>query len=160
MSKSIIYKKRRAFSLVEIVVSVLISATVAMASFMIFTSTATSQRKANKKEIASLAIKMVQEQLKLYVTSDISAWYPHKPNASWRLCNHTGQCDTYNGWALQAGSHNITSFLSVSPFVDMLCNGNISNCSFTYTVTDRDCGFGTGTTACKDVIFNLTYPDN
>ena len=155
-----IVKKRKAFSLVEIVVSVLISATVAMASFMIFTSTATSQRKANKKELASLAIKMVQEELKLYVTSDLSAWYPYKPNSSWRLCNHTGQCDSYNGWALQAGNHNITSFLSVEPFLTGLCNGNISNCSFTYTVVDRNCGFGLGVNACKDVTFNLTYPDD
>lgn len=158
MSKFI--KKRRAFSLVEIVISVLISATVAMASFMIFTSTATSQRKSNRKEIASLAIKMVQEQLKLYVTSDTSASFPYKPNAQWRLCNHLGQCDSYNGWALQQGNHNITSFLAADPFLSALCKGNISNCSFTYTVTDRNCGFGTGTAACKDVVFNLTYPDD
>lgn len=158
MSKFV--KKRKAFSLVEIVVSVLISATVAMASFMIFTSTATSQRKANKKELASLAIKMIQEELKLYVTSDTSAWYPYKPNAQWRLCNHTGQCDTYNGWALQSGNHNVTSFLGISPFLDGLCNGNLANCSFTYNVTDRNCGFGTGLNACKDVVFTLTYPDN
>lgn len=150
-------KKRKAFSLVEIVVSVLISATVAMASFMIFTSTATSQKKANKKEIASLAIKMVQEQLKLYVTSDLN--WPFRPSSNWRLCNHQGQCDTYNGWALQAGDHNITSFLATEPFLSGLCNGNISNCSFTYRVFDRNCGFGIGQNACKDVVFTLIYPD-
>lgn len=155
MSKVI--KKRESFTLVEIVVSVLISAMVAMASFMIFTSTATSQKKANKKELASLAIKMVQEQLKVYITSDL-LWSPN-PNSQWRLCNHTGQCDSYPGWALQQGNHDITSFLSVPPFIDGLCNGDITKCKFTYKVMDRDCGFGSGVNACKEVVFNLTYPD-
>ncbi len=152
-------KKRKAFSLVEIVVSVLISATVAMASFMIFTSTAASQKKASKKELVSLAIKMVQEQLKVYVSADTTSWFPYRPNSQWRLCNHLGQCDSYNGWALQAGSHNITSFLNSEPFLSGICRGNISNCSFTYTVTDSNCGFGLGNAACKSVVFNLTYPD-
>ncbi len=154
---SVIIKKRKGFSLVEIVVSVLISATVAMASFMIFTSTATSQKKASKKELASLAIKMVQEQLKVYVTSDTGFIY--RPHPQWRLCNSLGQCDNYAGWALQQGVHNVTSFLSSEPFFTGLCNRDLSRCSFTYTVSDIDCGWGLGTAACKSVTFNLSYPD-
>lgn len=156
MSSSIVMKKRKGFTLVEIIVSILISAMVAMSSFSIFTSTMTSQKKADKREISALAIRMVQEQLKSYVTAD-TAWTP-SPNASWRLCNHLGVCDTYAGWALQAGAHNITNFLNTEPFLTKLCNGNIVNCSFTYTVTDLDCGFGTGVNACKQVQFSLTYP--
>jgi prepilin-type N-terminal cleavage/methylation domain-containing protein len=150
-------KKRNAFTLVEIVVSILISAMVAMATFSIFTSTMTAQKKGDKKEIAALAIRMVQEQLKGYVTSDTN--WSYRPNASWRLCNHLGVCDSYTGWALQSGvTHNITNFLNTEPFFTKLCDKNISNCSFTYTIIDQNCGFGTGLNACKQVNFNLVYP--
>ena len=159
MSKNI--KKRKGFTLVEIVVAVLISAMVAMATFSIFTSSAVGHKRANKKELAALAIRMVSEQLKNYVTSDNSQFLPQRPNNSWRLCNHLNQCDTYNGWALQSGTHHdITSFLSTEPFLTELCKGNLSNCSFRYVVTNFDCGFGNSeTTACKQVSFNLSYPD-
>ena len=152
--------KRKGFTLVEIVIAILISAMVAMATFSIFTSTAVGHKRSTKKELASLAIRMVSEQLKAYVTSDNSNFLPQRPNNNWRLCNHLNQCDTYNGWALQSGTHNITSFLNTDPFLRELCNGNISNCSFTYTVTNFNCGFGISeTTACKQVVFNLNYPD-
>ncbi len=154
-------KKRKAFTLVEIVIAVLISAMVAMASFSIFTSTMVSQKRSNKRELAAVVLRMVQESLKAYVTSDTDTIkWPYYPSANWRFCNHAGMCDTYNGWALQSGvSHNITSFLNTEPFLSQLCNGNISNCSFSYTVTDTNCGFGTGPGACKTVQFNLSYPD-
>lgn len=159
MSKNI--KKRKGFTLVEIVVAVLISAMVAMATFSIFTSSAVGHKRATKKELAALAIRMVSEQLKNYVTSDNSQFLPQRPNNSWRLCNHLNQCDTYNGWALQSGTHHdITSFLSTEPFLTELCKGNLSNCSFRYVVFNFDCGFGNSeTTACKQVSFNLSYPD-
>jgi len=153
-------KKRKGFTLVEIVVAVLISAMVAMATFSIFTSSAVGHKRSTKKEVAALAIRMVSEQLKDYVTSDNSTFLPQRPNNSWRLCNHLGQCDTYTGWALQSGTHDITSFLNTEPFLTELCKGNLSNCSFRYVVSNFDCGFGNSeTTACKQVSFNLSYPD-
>ena len=149
--------------MVEVVVSVLITAIVAMATFSIFTSSMVSQKKSDKREIAGLAIKLVQENLKNYVTSDTSNSTVVGPN-NWRFCINFidigNQCDTYTGWALQSGvTHNITNILQSEPFLTKLCNRNIANCSFTYTITDSDCGFGWGTNACKQVSFNLTYPD-
>lgn len=152
-------KKRSAFTLVEILVSILISALVAMAGFSIFTSSVAAHKKSDKRELAGLAIKMVQEELKNYVTSDISNTLITGPNARWSLCNHLGACDTFAGWALQEGNHNITGFLNTEPFLSKLCDGNIANCSFTYTVTDINCGFGLGTNACKRVQFSLNYPN-
>lgn len=152
-------KNRNAFTLVEILVSILISALVAMASFSIFTSSVTAHKKSDKKELAGLAIKMVQEELKNYVTSDTSNAVISGPNVSWRLCNHLGICDNFSGWALQQGNHTITNFLNTEPFLSKLCDGNVANCSFTYTVTDINCGFGTGVNACKRVQFTLNYPN-
>jgi type II secretory pathway pseudopilin PulG len=153
-------RKRKAIALVEVVIAILISAMVCMATFSIFTSATAGRKKSTKRELASLAIRMVSEQLKMYVTSDNSTFLPYRPNNSWRLCNHLGYCDTYTGWALQSGTHNITSFLNTEPFLSGLCNKNLSNCSFTYTVANFNCGFGTTeTTACKQVSFYLNYPN-
>ncbi|MEF3280173.1 MAG: type II secretion system GspH family protein [Elusimicrobiota bacterium] len=153
-------KKRKGFTLVEVVVSILISALVAMASFSIFTSSAVSERKSDKREIAGLAIKMAQETLKNYVTSDTSLTTPLAPSGGWRLRDHQGNLDSYAGWALQSGVvHNITNFLNREPFLTKLCNGNIANCSFTYTVSNINQGFGDGETQVgKQVVFTLTYP--
>ena len=157
MSKNI--KKRKGFTLVEIVVAVLISAMVAMATFSIFTSSAVGHKRANKKELAALAIRMVSEQLKNYVTSDNSQFLPHRPHPLWKLCKSPDQCDN-NGWALQRGPHDVTFFLDTEPFLTELCEGNLSNCRFTYVVENFPCGFGdSDTTSCKEVKFNLSYPD-
>lgn len=151
------FKKRKSTTLVEILVTTVIVAMVSMSAFSVFTTSFTAQKKSDKKEISSLAIKMVREKLKNYVTADLN--WTYRPDTSWRLCIN-GQCDSYTGWALQQGTHNITQIINTEPFLSKLCNGNISNCSFTYTVTDIDCGMGTGLRACKRVVFNLTYPDN
>jgi type II secretory pathway pseudopilin PulG len=156
-------KKRKGLTLVEVVVSVLITAMVTMATFSIFTSSMVSQKKSDKREISGLAIKMVQEALKNYVTSDTSGSLISAPQGTWQFCINFvdvgNQCDTYTGWALQAGNHNITNILQSEPFKTKLCNGSVSNCSFTYTITDSDCGFGWGLNACKQVSFTLNYPD-
>jgi type II secretory pathway pseudopilin PulG len=155
-------KKRKGVTLVEVVVAVLITSMVTMATFSIFTSSMVSQKKSDKREISGLAIKLVKENLKNYVTSDTSNSLIWGPYSSWRFrmdfVDVGAQYDSYGGWALQSGvTHNITAILQSEPFFTRLCNKNIANCTFTYIVGDQNCGFAGG--VCKHVYFNLIYPD-
>jgi type II secretory pathway pseudopilin PulG len=149
-------KNRKAITLVEVLVSTVIVAMVTFSSFSVFTTSFSSQKKSDKKEVATLAMKMVREKLKNFVTADKN--WSLRPNSNWRLCIGS-RCDAYNGWALEAGTHDIIQLINTEPFITKLCDGNISNCSFSYTVSDIDCGLGTGQNACKNVVFNLKYPN-
>lgn len=155
-------RSRKGTTLIEVTTAILIAAMTSMAVFSVVTSSNVSHARADKKELAAAAIRMAQDRLKSYVTSDISNSFIVGPN-NWRLPG-----DMNGNWALSAvgGSHDISSWLNNNSHFDRLCRNSsgVSVCSLTYRVTNSDCGYGNGsaphfTYACKTVDFTLTYPD-
>lgn len=142
-------KNRKGIVMVEVVVAIVVAAITSMAIFSVVLSAVISQRKADKREAAAMLIQKTAEKLKSYVTATTSFPDSFKiPDTSWRLPG-----DSYNGWALAGSANGITHDVS-SLLPDSLSGG-----SFTYTVYNEDCGFGTGDyVSCKRVVFSLTIP--
>lgn len=143
--------KKKGQTLVEVAVATIIAATTAMAVFSVILSSFASQQKADKREAAGFILKQAQETLKSYVSA-VPGDVNYSPNAGGHWPD-----DSFGGWALAQGNHNITSLLSNTCLADTPLPAPVP--SFTYTVADTDCGFGTGATACKTVQFTLVYQD-
>ncbi len=139
--------KRPGQTLIEVVIATLIGAMTTIAVFSVILSSFVSQKKADKKEIAAMVLKQAQQTLQTFVSADPNTqilpgvYLAPNPGGRWLDA----------GWALAAGSHNISSLMPAD-----LC---ATTCSFVYVVTDRNCGFGIGTNACKAVKFDMTYAD-
>ncbi len=153
-------KKRSGTTLIEVTVAILIAAMTSISVFSVVTSSNVSHARADKRELAAAAVRMAQDRLKAYVTSDTSNAFIVGPN-NWRLPG-----DTSGNWALRGGNHDISSWLNNNSHFDRLCRNasGVASCSFTYRVTNVDCGFGNGsvpdfTYSCKTVDFTLIYPD-
>ena len=140
-------QKKKGQTLIEVAVATVIAATTTMAVFSVLLSSFASQRKADKREAAGFIIKQAQETLKSYVTA-VPAEADFSPNAGGKWA-----ADSSGAWALAAGNHDITSLLTGTHLADA------APFSMTYTVTDSNCGFGTGNTACKTIQFTLIYQD-
>ncbi|GAB4031969.1 MAG: hypothetical protein Fur0012_09940 [Elusimicrobiota bacterium] len=150
-------KRRNGTTLIEVTAAILIAAMTSMAVFSVITSSTVSHVKSDKKEFSAAAVRMAQDRLKAYVTSDLTNTVISGPTANWHING-----DTNAGWALAAGNHNISSWLNNDTNFDKLCKNSagVSSCQFTYRVTDRNCGFGAATnSSCKQVVFTLIYPD-
>lgn len=150
-------KERNGTTLIEVTAAILIAAMTSMAVFSVITSSTVSHVKSDKKEFAAAATRMAQDRLKAYVTSDLTNAVITGPTANWHING-----DTNGNWALAAGNHDISSWLNADSNFDKLCKNaaGVSSCQFTYRVTDRNCGLGAAaTSACKQVVFTLTYPD-
>ena len=129
--------------MIEVVIATMIAALTTVAVFSVTLTSVVSQKKADRKENAAMVLRQAQQTLKTYVTVDPSDVL-HSPNAGGTWLDGT--------WALSGGVHDITSLMPP----DLCATGA---CSFTYTVTNIDCGFGTGKNSCKSVKFDMTYPD-
>lgn len=141
--------KRKGQTLIEVVVATMVAAMTATAVFSVVLSSSVSGGRSDRKEAAALAINAAREQLRMFVSADPGSSV-YSPNAGglW-----TGK-DNSGVWALQSGTHNMSaSFLSGFP----LLSGRSPQMS--YTVSDENCGFGTGTAACKKVVFTISYND-
>lgn len=137
---------RRGFTLVETLVGVMLIAVVVTSVFSLVLTARMTSVKSERRGQAVLYQRRVLEALKPYVRADPSA---PGPTASWRLPG-----DTVNGWALAAGGHDVSSWLS-----SKFCSLDPSNCKLTYTVVDTPSGCDTDKTCMKQVSVNITYKD-
>jgi len=146
-------KIRRGQTLIEVVMATMISAMTTTAVFSVILSSFVSDAKADKRDAAAMVLKQAQEALKSYVSAvpTEAGYVPTSLHLPY---------EGLNVWALREGGHDISSMISGLP----LNVPGQPNASLTYTVTSYGCGFGTGSapnypTACKRVVFTLTYPD-
>ncbi len=133
----------------------MIAAMTTTAVFSVILSSFVSDAKADKRDAAAMALKRAQETLKSYVSSQPgdSTYVPGSPAGHWAA-------DSGAVWALREGSHDVSSMVASPP----LTVAGQTAASLTYTVVSYNCGFGIGSapnyeTACKRVVFLLTYPD-
>ncbi|MFA6433895.1 MAG: hypothetical protein WCW52_04300 [Elusimicrobiales bacterium] len=142
-----VFKKRPAQTLIEVVVATMIAGLTTVAVFSVVLSSFVSQKKSDRKELAAMTLKRAQQTLQAYVSAvPAEGAYSVAAGGHW-------PADAYGGWALAQGAHNIVSLMPAA-----LCPPGA--CTFVYTVTDVNCGFGIATAnACKTVVFNMTYPD-
>ena len=128
----------------------MIAAVTTTAVFSVVLSSFVSISRADKRDAAAMAVRNAQEVLKGYVSAvpGEAAYVPN--NGRW---NADGAA-----WALSQGNHNIDSLVNAanSP---VLSPAGSPVATFRYTVTDRNCGFGFGALACKQVVFTLSYTD-
>lgn len=134
--------KRKGQTLVEVVVATVVAAMTATAVFSVVLSASVSGVKSDKREIATMTVKGVQDQLKSCVSVlPTDGTFSNGGNVSGV---------TPLGWALSAGLHTVD--LGGGPWT----GGD----SLTYLVTDVDCGMGTTTeTSCKHVQFTFIYQE-
>lgn len=137
-------RKSRGQTLVEVAVGVIIAAMTSVAVFSVILSGTVSQKKADKREAAAAVLAHAQGTLKAYVSAvpTEGTYTPGLPVGHW-------SAEPGAAWALAPGAHDITSILTGGP----LAGG-----TFTYNVTNYNCGFGIAV-PCKTVVFTLTYPD-
>ena len=154
--------RRPGQTLLEIAVAVLIAATTTIAVFSVVISSFVSEKKADKKELSAMMLKRAQQTLQAFVSVD-PADPAYSPNAG-----GTWSADSSGGWALAAGIHDISSLLNTPENLTLRKEASSTAvqtcvlggpCYLTYTVTDADCGFGTGTRACKTVRFSIKFVD-
>ena len=153
-------KKRPGQSLIEVVLSIVITAMTTVAVFSVVLSTSVSQKKTDKKEAAAMVLKQAHQTLQLFVSA-----VPSEPDYSFN--SGLWPADARGEWALTAGEHDISALLAVppNPVGYPLTGGTL-----TYFVTNYDClkiesppgvtVTNTNSTTCKKVVFTLTYPDN
>ena len=148
-------RQRSGQSLIEVVLSILITAMTSVAVFSVVLSVSVSQQKADKKEAAAMILKQAQQTLQLFVSA-VPSEATYSPNAG-----GVWSADSSGLWALAAGAHDISSLLTVPPNpVGYPLEGG----TFTYAVTNTDCLQQSGVSntdekSCKKVVFTLTYPD-
>lgn len=148
-------KTRRGQTLIEVVMATMISAMTTTAVFSVILSSFVSDNKADKRDAAAMVLKQAQEALKSYVSAVPTEpnYVPGSPSGHWPP-------ELGGVWALREGNHDISSLVSGLP----LTVPGQPAATLSYTVTSYACGFGTGAapnypTACKRVVFLLTYPD-
>lgn len=127
----------------------MIAAITTTAVFSVVLSSFVSDARADKRDAAAMAIRHAQEVLKNYVSVEpaTAAYVPSGPMRG------VGRWDADNSgvWALRSGPHDISSLLANTP----LAGG-----TFTYRVTNTNCGFGNSEElSCKEVRFQLNYTD-
>ncbi len=140
----------------------MIAAITTTAVFSVVLSSYVSDSKADKRDAASMLLKRAQATLKSYVSA-----VPGDANyvpVSASGCVGCWSADSSGGWALAAGTHDISSLLNGgnNPVLNptgAVCSGGSTVCGIKYLVTDRDCGGLTGAGACKQVAFSLVYTD-
>ncbi len=155
-------RTRPGVTLIEVSIAALITAMTSAAVFSIVLSGLVSHEKADKRELAAMAIKRASQSLSNYVSAvpSESAYTPvaggkwaASATAGWSLRGNTGGGVT----------HDISSLLNGTELQvpGQTCAAGNAYCFFTYTVVDYDCGLGTANTAwaCKRVTFNLRYAD-
>jgi len=161
-------KKRKGTTLIEIAAAVLIAAMTTVAIFSVMLSTSVSNVKADKKEVATMVLKMAKERLNSYVTSDTGAFLTNKPGTNWRLPGDS------NPWALAGQNsapgleHDITSWVNGSASFKLLQGTGASFKYYVENVQNANCGLcknasctmpGDDYRACKKVTFKLVFPD-
>jgi type II secretory pathway pseudopilin PulG len=164
-------KKRPAQTLIEVVMATLIAAITTTAVFSVFLSSFYSSSKADKRDAATMMLRQAQSTLKNYVSVE-----PGNAN----IVNGNGtagspiiagapnggiwSADSSGTSALAAGTHDISSLLVGTA----LASTPGFTASFTYTVTDTPClqtinpldpAFASTYASCKNVSFQLKYPD-
>lgn len=155
-------RKRSGQTLIEVTMATMIAAITTTAVFSVVLSSYVSDAKADKRDAASMLLKRAQDTLKSYVSA-----VPGEANyvpVSASGCVGCWSADSYGGWALAAGNHDISSLMNGgnNPVLNptgAACSAGSSVCGIWYTVTDSDCGGGTGAGACKRVAFRLVYTD-
>lgn len=136
----------------------MIAAMTTTAVFSVVLSSYVSDVKADKRDAAAMVLKRAQDTLKSYVSAvpTEAGYAPGSPVGRW-------SADSGGGWALAAGSHDISSLLNNDPVLNpsgAACFWGSAVCGMRYVVTDDPCGFGTATAnTCKRVTFNLVYSD-
>ncbi len=155
-------RRRSGQTLIEVTMATMIAAITTTAVFSVVLSSYVSDSKADKRDAASMVLKRAQDTLKSYVSA-----LPGDANyvpVSAGGCVGCWSADSSGGWALAAGTHDISSLMNGgnNPVLNptgAACSGGSSICGLKYTVTDNNCGFGTGANACKRVAFSLVYTD-
>lgn len=141
----------RGFTLIEVVISILIASMAVMASFSVILSSFVGGKKADRTHEAATIMRYASEKLKTYVSANpTEPGYVLPGGGRWND-------DASGNWALQAGPHDITTFL------DKLDPGPPTRLkyifpplrSLIYTVTNKPCGAFT----CKEVVFRLNYTE-
>ena len=148
-------RTRRGQTLIEVVMATMISAMTTTAVFSVILSSFVSDNKADKRDAAAMVLKQAQETLKSYVSAVPGEpnYVPGSPSGHW-------PAEVGGTWALREGNHDVSSLVATLP----LTVPGQPAATLTYTVASYPCGFGTGnppnySTACKRVVFTLTYPD-
>jgi hypothetical protein len=145
----------------------MIAAITTTAVFSVVLSSYVSNAKADKRDAAAMALRRAQDTLKSYVSAEPTNanMFPGVPGGPGSPVGRWS-ADNSGGWALAAGPHDISSLLNLGGVYQTVLNPTVAACSygssvcgFGYTVTDNNCGFGTGVNACKNVVFNLVYTD-
>jgi type II secretory pathway pseudopilin PulG len=139
---------RQGQTLIEVIVATMVAAMAATAMFSVTLSSSVSGGRSDRREVGSALIHSAQEQLKVFVSADPNSSFSPNVGGKWAK-------DASNAWALQSGvTHDLGSLLAG------LAIYQGRNPSFTYTVQNEDCGFGTGEfNSCKRVTFRLSYDD-
>ncbi len=128
----------------------MIAAVTTTAIFSVVLSGFVSSSRADKRDAAAMAMRYAQETLKGYVSADPG-------NASYVPNSGRWSAESPQpAWALSAGPHYISSLVAAP---NPLSPPGVPAASLQYNVTDVDCGFGTGSGACKQVVFQLTYTE-
>jgi len=134
---------RSGYTLVETLIAILLVAMVVTSTFSMVLTARMGFAKAGFRGRAYFHAKRAMERVRAYVASDTSASIP-APNSQFRMPG-----DTCNCYALQAGSHDITSTLP-DDFRNAPVNGRL-----VYNVSNVACG----TQTCKRVDFTVTWDE-
>lgn len=119
----------------------LISVVVTSVFSLVLTARLTA-KKSNRRGQAIFYVRRAMEALRAYVTADPSV---PGPTAGWHING-----DTAAGWALNPGSHDISSWLPTE-----FCAVDPANCKLTYDVSLQPCG----TMNCSQVSFTVTWKE-
>ena len=133
---------RRGYTLVETMIAMLLISVVVTSVFSLVLTARMTAKKSNRKGQAVLYVRRAMEALRAYVTSDTTM---AGPTANWHING-----DTSAGWALNIGSHDISSWLPAE-----FCAADPANCHLTYIVSALPCGAST----CRQVAFTVTWKE-
>jgi hypothetical protein len=123
----------RGSSLVEVVVSILIAATVAMGVFSVALTGRQSRARVVSRESAAFAQRKLLSELQNYVTADLtSVAGPGGAPNGWGLPG-----DSCNCWALSPGVHNLDAAVWLPSLAGAPHDGAMS-----YTVTTQSTAMG------------------
>jgi len=136
----------------------MIAAITTTAVFSVVLSSYVSDAKADKRDAAAMAFKYAQDTLKSYVSTQPG-------DATYSPSNGAGtegrwSKDSSGGFALRAGTHDISSLVSGPP----LTVPGSPAATFSYRVTNNNClnltgAYLTDQNQCKTVVFSLAYTD-
>lgn len=159
-----LFRRRAGFTLVEVLMACIIASMTTTAVFSVVLSGFVSDRKADKRDLATGVLRRARETLKSYVGVEatsgnmfpgVTPARPGSPNSGiW-------SADSSGGWALAAGNHDISSIVAGTP-LDLTPMGGPAP-TLTYRVTNVNC---LGLPAvndfnqCKSVTFTLTYGED